>query len=446
MITNTRRPVERSGLHKRPQMEQIVHYLAMHQEKVKFPDRTALFIRNHPFMTQLDFFDMQEAQEMQWEEQQQQHNALEAARQMGQGVAEAEARQHNRRQIENAGYYGRGVNWDDDDDDLFQDADDGYGDGGNYGRDNWARGGGGREEVVDNFYERMRQQAADFMQNQRAMQEDARQQLRQQHGTIPMIYHPANQARARGSGLTQEQRQAGQMAQQGQYALPQPNPEAYVPLIPQYVHRMGFGEMSLVVPPQPSPAHSIRDIPMYQQRRRSRSNSDSRVRYSPTDRNIEDRPNPRRGLGVAPAATVAPTPQRRSSRSNSRGGLRTRWESEGNPFAGVARRGQLGDTPFAPVAPVAPKMAPRPVDPNVRLGYPPGMPAPQARASPKAPPMPTLSSAPADHGGAVVATRPGAKAPMRPDDTRRMLDRSRLSGALAHSRSPPRKAPKRKLK
>ena len=49
-------------------MEQIVHYLAMHQEKVKFPDRTALFIRNHPFMTQLDFFDMQEAQEMQWEE------------------------------------------------------------------------------------------------------------------------------------------------------------------------------------------------------------------------------------------------------------------------------------------------------------------------------------------------------------------------------------------
>ena len=55
MMTTTRRPVERSGLRKRPQMEQIVHYLAMHQEKVKFPDRTALFIRNHPYMTQLDF-------------------------------------------------------------------------------------------------------------------------------------------------------------------------------------------------------------------------------------------------------------------------------------------------------------------------------------------------------------------------------------------------------
>ena len=441
MMTTTRRPVERSGLRKRPQMEQIVHYLAMHQEKVKFPDRTALFIRNHPYMTQLDFFDMQEAQEMQWEEQQQQHNALEAARQMGQGVAEAEARQHNRRQIENAGFYGRGVNWDDNDDDMFFDADDGYGGGGGGGRDNWARGRGGREDVGDNLFERMRQQAADFMQNQRAIQEDARQQLRQQHGTIPMIYYPANQARAMGSGLTQEQRQAGQMAQMGPqqhdpYVPLIPQYEARVPTIPQYVHRMGYGEMSLVVAPQPGPAHSIRDIPMYQQRRRSRSNSDSRVRYSPTDRNIEDRPNPRRGLGVAPAATVAPTPQRRSSRSNSRGGLRTRWESEGNPFAGVARRGQLGDTPFVPVAPVAPKMAPRPVDPNVRLGYPPGMPAPQA----------SLSSSPADHAGAVVATRPVAKAPMRPDDTRRMLDRSRLSGALAHSRSPPRKAPKRKLK
>ena len=269
-----------------------------------------------------------------------------------------------------------------------------------------------------------------------------------------MIYYPANEARARGSGLTQEQRQAGQMAQQmqqGQYALPPPNPEAYVPLIPQYearvplipeyVHRMGFGEMSLFVPPQPSPAPSIRDIPMYQQRRRSRSNSAGRIRsVPPTDRNMEeDRPNPRRGSGIAPAATVAPTPQRRSSRSNSRGGLRTRWESEGNPFAGVARRGQLGDTPFAPVAPVAPKMAPRPVDPNVRLGYPPGMPAPQARATP---PLASASSAPADHAGAGVATRPG--------DIRRVLSRSRLSGALSDGTrpytAPPPKAPKRKLK
>ena len=49
-------------------------------------------------MTQLDFFDMQEAQELQWEEQQQRHAAAQAARQMGQGMAEAEAAQQRRHQ------------------------------------------------------------------------------------------------------------------------------------------------------------------------------------------------------------------------------------------------------------------------------------------------------------------------------------------------------------
>ncbi len=47
--------VDHTGLHKRPQMEQIVDYLANGQEHTKFPDREAKFIRNHPFMTQLDF-------------------------------------------------------------------------------------------------------------------------------------------------------------------------------------------------------------------------------------------------------------------------------------------------------------------------------------------------------------------------------------------------------
>ncbi len=54
-------------------MAQIVSYLTLHQEKVKFPDRTTTLIENHPFMTQLDFFDMQEARETQWGEQQQRH-------------------------------------------------------------------------------------------------------------------------------------------------------------------------------------------------------------------------------------------------------------------------------------------------------------------------------------------------------------------------------------
>ena len=60
--------IDDTGLRKRPQMEQIVNYLASGQERVNFPDREAKFIRNHPFMTQLDFFDMQEDQERAWEE------------------------------------------------------------------------------------------------------------------------------------------------------------------------------------------------------------------------------------------------------------------------------------------------------------------------------------------------------------------------------------------
>ena len=47
--------IDHTGLHKRPQIEQIVNYLANGQEHTKFPDREAKFIRNHPFMTQLDF-------------------------------------------------------------------------------------------------------------------------------------------------------------------------------------------------------------------------------------------------------------------------------------------------------------------------------------------------------------------------------------------------------
>ncbi len=47
-------------------MMQIVDYLEKGQERVRFPDREAKFIRNHPFMTQLDCFDMQDDQERKW--------------------------------------------------------------------------------------------------------------------------------------------------------------------------------------------------------------------------------------------------------------------------------------------------------------------------------------------------------------------------------------------
>ena len=80
-----------SGLRQRPQMEQIVNYLNFGQEKMKVLDREAKQIRNHPFMTQLDFFDMQEDQEKQWEEQKKHHQAMELARTMGMSAAQFQA-------------------------------------------------------------------------------------------------------------------------------------------------------------------------------------------------------------------------------------------------------------------------------------------------------------------------------------------------------------------
>ena len=66
-MTTTRRNVGYDGLHREPKMEEIVNYLANHQERTPFPDRLAKQIRNHPFMTQLDFFDTNEEQKRAWE-------------------------------------------------------------------------------------------------------------------------------------------------------------------------------------------------------------------------------------------------------------------------------------------------------------------------------------------------------------------------------------------
>lgn len=63
---------DRTGLRKRPTFEGIVDYLASGQEKVKFPDREAKFIRNHPYLTQLDgegMHEMEVQQENAWREQ-----------------------------------------------------------------------------------------------------------------------------------------------------------------------------------------------------------------------------------------------------------------------------------------------------------------------------------------------------------------------------------------
>ena len=73
-----------NGLRKRPQMEEIVNYLQNGQETVKYTDRQAKFIRNHPFMTQFDFFEIPKYEESQLEEQIRHQRAQELARDLGQ--------------------------------------------------------------------------------------------------------------------------------------------------------------------------------------------------------------------------------------------------------------------------------------------------------------------------------------------------------------------------
>ena len=82
-MTTTKRVVDYGGLRREPQMEEIVNYLANHQERMRFPDRQAKQIRNHPFMTQLDFFDTNEEQKRAWEVQQRKQEVKEIAIQAG---------------------------------------------------------------------------------------------------------------------------------------------------------------------------------------------------------------------------------------------------------------------------------------------------------------------------------------------------------------------------
>ena len=74
-MTSTKRVTDYGGLRKEPIMETIVHYLTYNQEKQQFPDREAKQIREHPYMTQLDFFDMQEDQKRAWEGQKREQEA-----------------------------------------------------------------------------------------------------------------------------------------------------------------------------------------------------------------------------------------------------------------------------------------------------------------------------------------------------------------------------------
>lgn len=75
-------------------MDQIVDYLESGQERVKFPDRFAKQIRNHPYLTQLDgegMFDMQQQQENAWKQQEKEHIVKEMAEKGTQSAPEIRA-------------------------------------------------------------------------------------------------------------------------------------------------------------------------------------------------------------------------------------------------------------------------------------------------------------------------------------------------------------------
>ena len=66
----------KTGLRQRPTFEGIVNYLAYGQETIRYPDRLAKTIRNHPYLTQLDgegMMEMQEQQENAWKQQEKEH-------------------------------------------------------------------------------------------------------------------------------------------------------------------------------------------------------------------------------------------------------------------------------------------------------------------------------------------------------------------------------------
>ena len=59
------RRIQFAGLRKRPNFEAILDYVANRQETVKYPDRTAKQLRNHPYLTQLDDVGMMEMEAQQ---------------------------------------------------------------------------------------------------------------------------------------------------------------------------------------------------------------------------------------------------------------------------------------------------------------------------------------------------------------------------------------------
>ena len=54
-----------NGLRKRPLYDELVQYIEKDPDKVKYPDRRAKLMRNHPYLTQLDGLTMEEMEHQQ---------------------------------------------------------------------------------------------------------------------------------------------------------------------------------------------------------------------------------------------------------------------------------------------------------------------------------------------------------------------------------------------
>ena len=99
-MTSTKRATDYGGLRREPHMSDIIHYLENNQERTSYPDREASFIRKHPFMTQLDFFDMQDEQKRAWEEQARDHEAEQVAKDTKESKAIVKAKQSKDQEVQ----------------------------------------------------------------------------------------------------------------------------------------------------------------------------------------------------------------------------------------------------------------------------------------------------------------------------------------------------------
>ena len=87
-----RQKMDFAGLRRRETYQEIINYLENEQEIIKYPDRTAKFLRDSPYLTQLDGEGQRTLEEQQLNAMKQQEKDK-ILRQMGYGAeAKAEAK------------------------------------------------------------------------------------------------------------------------------------------------------------------------------------------------------------------------------------------------------------------------------------------------------------------------------------------------------------------